>query len=58
MPFTPDNAKVNHYPGTSKEAVEVGFERIDMPSSDDSNNMARLNGRVFHTDQDMTKVSD
>lgn len=59
MPFTPDNAKVNHYPGTSKGACDEGYERCDMPADDGSNNMGRLNGRCFDTEEsDTVKDSD
>lgn len=33
MPFTKDNATVVHYPGTTKEAVERGYEIVDATSS-------------------------
>jgi hypothetical protein len=59
MPFTPDNAKVNHYPGTSKSACDEGYERSEMPSDDGSQNMGRLHGRRFETtDSDPVKDSD
>jgi hypothetical protein len=47
MPFTPDNAKVVHYSGTTKEATEVGYERSDMPADDGSQNTGRLTGDSF-----------
>jgi hypothetical protein len=47
MPFTSDNANVNHYPGTSKQACEEGCERMEMPMDDGSNNTGRLTGRRF-----------
>lgn len=59
MPFTPDNANVNHYPGTSKGATEEGYERSDMPADDGSQNQGRLHGRHFNTqDTDPVKDSD
>jgi hypothetical protein len=59
MPFTPDNAKVVHYSGTTKEATEVGYERSDMPADDGSQNSGRLLGRQFQTNPpDPVKDSD
>jgi hypothetical protein len=59
MPFTKENANVNHYPGTSKAAIEDGYERSEMPADDGSQNMGRLTGRTFDTcDNDPVKDSD
>lgn len=59
MPFTPENAKVNHYPGTNKSATEDGYERHEMPADNGTQNMGRLHGRHFTTqDADPVKDSD
>lgn len=59
MPFTKDNAKTDHYPGTTKAATEEGYERSEMPADDGSQNAGRLHGRHFNTqDTDPVKDSD
>lgn len=49
MAFTTDNANMKHYPGTTKDACEEGYERAEMPADDGSNNIGRLAGRCFPT---------
>lgn len=50
MAFTKENAKVNHYPGTSKQACEDGYEVLDMPGDTGTQNDGRLYGRCFPTE--------
>lgn len=59
MPFNKINAQLKHYPETSRDAVELGYERSEIPPDDGTNNAGRLVGRIFDTeDCDMTKDSD
>jgi hypothetical protein len=44
MPFNSDNANLKHYPGTTKEDAERGYERLDKPPQDGSNNDRQLEG--------------
>jgi hypothetical protein len=44
MPFNSDNADLKHYPGTSKEHAEKGYEVLQPNPKTGSNNERQLEG--------------